>query len=134
MSFDTPIVLFDGVCNFCNGTVNFLIKQDKKNILRFAALQSGSGQKLLKQYGLSAEEFESFLFIEKGKVYKRSSAALTLARKLSWHWQWTQVFWLVPKILRDGLYSLIARNRYKWFGKKETCMIPAPEVNSRFLA
>lgn len=128
-----PVVLFDGVCNFCNGTVNFLIRQDQKKVLRFAALQSEAGQKLLQQYQLPKEDFASFILIDDGKVYSRSTAGLRLYGKLPWYWKWTQVFWIVPKLFRDDIYNLIAKNRYKWFGKKDVCMLPSPEDKNRFL-
>ncbi|MBD0284903.1 MAG: thiol-disulfide oxidoreductase DCC family protein [Flavisolibacter sp.] len=128
-----PIILFDGVCNFCNGMVLFIIKQDKQKVFRFAALQSEAGQRLLKTYQLPRNDFDSFLLIENGKVYRSSTAGLRLYNKLPWYWMWMQVFWIVPKIFRDAVYDFIARNRYKWFGKKETCMIPTPDVRSRFL-
>lgn len=128
-----PIILFDGVCNFCNSTVNFIIKQDKKNVFRFAALQSEAGQKLLDQYHLEKNNFDSFILIDKGKVYKSSTAGLKLYNRLSWYWKWTQVFWIVPRFIRNSVYNLIARNRYKWFGKKDACMLPSPDVKSRFL-
>jgi predicted DCC family thiol-disulfide oxidoreductase YuxK len=128
-----PIILFDGVCNFCNSSINFIIKQDKKNIFRFAALQSDAGQRLLKEYNIPATYFNSFILIAEGKVYKKSAASLWLSNKLSWYWKWTQIFWIVPKFIRDGVYNVIAKNRYKWFGKKESCMIPSPEVRERFL-
>lgn len=130
---NNPIILFDGVCNFCNGTVNFLLRQDKKKVFRFAALQSEAGQKLLAQYKLPTENFDTFLLLDEGKVYKRSAAALRVGNKLPWYWQWSQIFWLIPPFLRDGLYQLIAKNRYKWFGKKDSCMIPTPEMKNRFL-
>ncbi|MBD0297754.1 MAG: thiol-disulfide oxidoreductase DCC family protein [Flavisolibacter sp.] len=128
-----PIILFDGVCNFCNGMVLFIIKQDKQKVFRFAALQSEAGQRLLETYQLPRNDFDSFLLIENGKVYRSSTAGLRLYNKLPWYWMWMQVFWIVPKIFRDAVYDFIARNRYKWFGKKETCMIPTPDVRSRFL-
>lgn len=128
-----PVILFDGVCNFCNAGVNFIIKQDKKGIFRFAALQSEAGQKLLQLYHLPKEDFDSFVLVDKGKAYKRSSAGLKVYQRLSWYWQWTQLFWIVPKLVRDGVYNVIAKNRYRWFGKKEACMIPTPDVRSRFL-
>lgn len=132
-AYSPPVILFDGVCNFCNGTVNFILRQDKKGVFRFAPLQSEAGQKLLHQYHLPKENFDSFLLIEKGKVYKSSTAGLKLYNKLPWYWKWTQIFWIVPKFIRDGVYDFIARNRYKWFGKKEECMVPTPEVRNRFL-
>lgn len=128
-----PVVLFDGVCNFCNGAVNFLIRQDGEGSLRYAALQSDAGQQLLQQYGLPEANFNSFVLIKEGKVYQRSGAALKLLPYLPWYWQWANIGWLLPPSLRDGIYNLIAKNRYRWFGKKEACMVPTPEVRQRFL-
>lgn len=128
-----PIILFDGVCNFCNGMVNFIIKQDRKKLFRFAALQSEAGQRLLQQYKLPAETFDSFLLIDKGKMYKSSAAALRLYNHLPWFWKWTQLLWIVPGFMRNGVYDFIAKRRYKWFGKKEQCMIPTGDVRNRFL-
>lgn len=129
-----PIVLFDGVCNFCNSTVNFLLKQDKTAVLKFAALQSDAGQLLLHQYKLPPDNFDSFILIENGKAYKSSTAGLRLYNKLPWYWKWTQIFWIVPRPIRDAVYNLIARNRYRWFGKKDSCMIPSASIRSRFLS
>jgi predicted DCC family thiol-disulfide oxidoreductase YuxK len=128
-----PVILFDGVCNFCNAGINFIIKQDKKRRFRFAALQSAAGKQLLQHYGLPTKDFESFILIENGKVYQRSAAGLKVYGKLSWYWRWTQVGWVAPRFLRDAVYNFIARNRYKWFGKREECMIPTADVRSRFL-
>jgi predicted DCC family thiol-disulfide oxidoreductase YuxK len=129
----SPIILFDGVCNFCNGAVNFIIRQDKKKDFRFAALQSEAGQNLLAKYQLPQTTFESFVLIKNGIVYQKSSAALQVCNGLPWYWQWTQIFWLLPKLLRDAVYDLIARNRYKWFGKKESCIVPTADIRRRFL-
>ena len=128
-----PVILFDGVCNFCNSVVNFIIRQDKKKIFRFAALQSNAGRQILTANQLSQTGFDSFLLLENGKLYQRSTAALRFYNKLPWYWKWTQVFWIVPRPVRDFVYDFIARNRYKWFGKKEQCMLPSPEIRSRFL-
>jgi predicted DCC family thiol-disulfide oxidoreductase YuxK len=130
---DQPVILFDGVCNFCNGAINFIIRQDRKGVFRFAALQSPAGQQLLQQYGLPTHSFDSFILIEKGKVFMSSTAGLKLYSRLPWYWKWTQAFWIVPRSIRDAVYNLIARNRYKWFGRKEQCMVPGPELRSRFL-
>ena len=127
-----PVILFDGTCNFCNAGINFIIKQDKKKIFRFAPLQSEAGQRLLEQYGLPEQGFDSFVLIEEGKVYKKSSAGLKVYRKLSWYWSWTQAFWIAPLFIRDAVYDFIAKNRYKWFGKKETCWIPSPSLRIKF--
>ena len=128
-----PVILFDGLCNFCNAGINFIIKQDRKKLFRLAALQSEAGQKFLQQFGLPAEGFESFILIENGKIYQRSAAGLKVYKKLPWYWKWTQIGWLAPKFLRDSIYNFIARKRYKWFGKKEECMIPSSDMRSRFL-
>lgn len=129
-----PVILFDGVCNFCNAGINFIIRQDKKKVFRFAPLQSEAGQKLLKQYNLPTEGFESFVLIDAGKVYQKSAAGLRVCGQLPWYWGWTQAFWIAPKFLRDGVYNFLARNRYKWFGKKNECMVPTPQLKSRFVA
>ena len=128
-----PIILFDGVCNFCNGAINFVLKQDKKDNFRFAPLQSEVGQKLLQEYNLSTKEFDSFVLIDNGKVYKKSAASLRVMNKLPWYWKAAQILRIIPTAFRDSIYDFIAKNRYKWFGKKEQCMIPTPEKKSRFL-
>jgi len=130
---DKPIILFDGVCNFCNAMVNFIIRQDKKNIFLFAALQSDSGKKLLDQYQIYWKANDSFILIENGEAHMKGNAALKLYSRLPWYWKWTQIFWIVPKFIRDWVYSVIAKNRYRWFGKKEQCMLPSASVRERFL-
>jgi predicted DCC family thiol-disulfide oxidoreductase YuxK len=129
-----PVILFDGVCNFCDSAVNFVLKQDKKGVFRFAPLQSEAGQKLLQQFNLSTKDFDSFVLIDKGKVYKKSSASLQVMNKLPWYWKEVQIFRIIPAIFRDAIYDFIAKNRYKWFGKKDQCMVPTPEIRSRFLS
>jgi predicted DCC family thiol-disulfide oxidoreductase YuxK len=128
-----PIILFDGVCNYCNSIVNFIIRQDRHAKFVFAPLQSKPGQQLFQQHNLPSADFDSFVLIDNQKTYLRSSASLHVFKKLPWYWQWTQIFWIVPRPVRDAVYNLVARNRYKWFGKKESCMIPTPEVKARFL-
>jgi predicted DCC family thiol-disulfide oxidoreductase YuxK len=128
-----PIILFDGVCNLCNGAVNFVIKRDKSSLIRFAALQSQSGQHLLEQYHLSTGIFNSFVLIEAGIVYTRSTAALKVCKKLTSFWPLMYGFIIVPKFIRDSIYNWIAKNRFRWFGKTEQCMIPAPGIMERFL-
>ena len=130
---EQPVILFDGVCNFCNGAVNFVIKRDKKGRILFAALQSDTGKKLLNQYALTINAMESFVFIERGKPYNRSTAALRVCRYLSALWPLCYGAVIVPKFLRDGIYNWIAKNRYKWFGVRQECMIPKPEIKERFL-
>lgn len=130
---DHPVVLFDGVCNFCNGTVHFIIRQDKKNIFKFAPLQSPKGQELVQQYLLPANKTDSIILIENGVAYTKSTAALKLANRFPWYWKWTQLLWIVPAFLRNAVYDLIAQNRYKWFGKKDECMIPTGKTKEKFL-
>jgi predicted DCC family thiol-disulfide oxidoreductase YuxK len=128
-----PIILFDGVCNFCNGAVNFTIKRDKQKQIRFAALQSEAGRQLVRQYGLPADDMRSFLFIENGKVYNRSTAALKVCRYLKGLWPLCYGLIVIPAFIRNGIYDWIARNRYKWFGERHECMVPTPDVRARFL-
>jgi predicted DCC family thiol-disulfide oxidoreductase YuxK len=128
-----PIILFDGICNFCNGNVNFIIRQDNKKIFRLAALQSEAGQRLLQQYKLPMGDFDSFVLVHENKVYNKSSAALKVYSLLPWYWKWTQLIWIFPRFIRDAVYDFIARHRYKWFGKKEQCMVPTAELRGRFL-
>ena len=124
-----PIVLFDGVCNLCNGAVQFIIARDKHQQFRFASLQSGFGQQYQQQVG----EIDSILLVEKGKVYYKSTAALRIARKLDGLWPVLFVFIVIPPFVRDFIYDIIARNRYRWFGKKESCWLPTPDLKALFL-
>ena len=128
-----PIILFDGVCNFCNSAVNFVIKRDKKASILFTPLQSDSGQKLLQQYNLPPGDMQSFVFIDNGKACIRSTASLKVCRYLKGLWPLCYAFIIVPKFIRDSIYNWIAKNRYKWFGVRQQCMIPTPEVKARFL-
>ena len=127
------VILFDGVCNLCNRSVQFVIKHDPEGKFMFTSLQSESGQKLLKEYKLPANEFNSFILLENGRAYTRSTGALKVARRLKSGWKLLYGFIIVPRFIRDPVYNWIARNRYRWFGKTETCMIPSPELTNRFL-
>jgi len=129
----SPIILFDGVCNFCNGAVNFTIKRDKHKTIRFAALQSEPGRQLSKQYGLDENDLRSFLLIEHGKMYNRSTAALKVCRYLTGLWPLCYGFIIVPAFIRNAVYDFIAKRRYKWFGQRQECMIPTPDVKAKFL-
>lgn len=124
-----PIVLFDGVCNLCNGAVQFIIARDKHQDFRFASLQSTFGQQYQEQVG----EVDSILLVEEGQVYQKSTAALRIARKLNGLWPMLFVFIIIPPFLRDFIYDIIARNRYRWFGKKESCWLPTPDLKALFL-
>ncbi|RME94495.1 MAG: thiol-disulfide oxidoreductase DCC family protein [Bacteroidetes bacterium] len=127
------IVLFDGVCNLCNGFVQFIIRQDPEGLVRFASLQSEQGQALLKQHGLSTEAMNTVVLIKDGEVFIRSAAVLTLMPALSWKWQWLRLGWLLPQSWRDALYDWVAARRYKWFGQREECMLPTADTKGRFL-
>lgn len=128
-----PVILFDGICNFCNSSVHFIIKRNPKGNIHFAALQSDAGLRLLNEYKLPAREMESIVFIENNRAYTQSTAALRISRQLRGLWPLCYVFILVPKFIRDGVYNWIARNRYKWFGVRQQCMIPTPAIKERFL-
>lgn len=130
---EQAIILFDGVCNLCNRSVQTVIRLDKKKTFQFASLQSNQGQALLKQYGLSVKELSSFVLIQNNKALTRSTAALTVARQLSGPVNFLYAFIIVPAFIRDAVYNIIAKNRYKWFGKRDACMIPTPELKARFL-
>ncbi len=127
------IVFFDGVCNLCTGTVQFVLKRNTKKNILFASLQSATGQAFLAEYNLPAENFASFLFVENGKLYKQSTGALRMTRYLRGLWPILYGFVIIPPFIRNGIYNWIAKNRYRWFGKEETCWLPTPELKSRFL-
>jgi predicted DCC family thiol-disulfide oxidoreductase YuxK len=127
------IILFDGVCNLCNWSVQFVIKHDPEKKFQFASLQSDYAKKLLTDYSIDSGEMNSFILLENGKIYTRSTGALRVLKQLK---GWSVLFYcfiLVPKFIRNGIYDFIAKKRYRWFGKREECMIPSPEINSRFL-
>ncbi|MGD9627684.1 MAG: thiol-disulfide oxidoreductase DCC family protein [Pyrinomonadaceae bacterium] len=127
------IVLFDGVCNFCNASVNFVIARDKAGYFKFAPLQSEIGEELSTRHGIDKIETDSVIVIENERVYTHSSAALRIARHLDGIWSWAYVFVIVPKPIRDLLYRLFARNRYRLFGRQDACMMPTPDVRARFM-
>jgi predicted DCC family thiol-disulfide oxidoreductase YuxK len=126
------IILFDGICNFCNSSVQFIIKRDPKGYFKFASLQSETGQQLLQQYGIR-KEIDSLIVIEKQNVYIKSSAALQICRKLTGFWRFFSILRVFPLIFRDYLYDRVAKNRYNWFGKRDNCMLPTAEMKKRFL-
>jgi predicted DCC family thiol-disulfide oxidoreductase YuxK len=126
------IILFDGVCNLCSSVVQFVIKRDKKGHFQFASLQSEAGQSLLDEYEVDRKT-DSFILIENGNCYMKSSAALKVAKNLDGLWKIVTIGLVIPKPLRDFIYDIIARNRYKWFGKKDSCMLPPPSIKKRFI-
>lgn len=133
MNEHKPIILFDGICNLCNRSVQFIIKKDKKKQFLFASLQGKTGQELLQRFGLPVNDLNSFVLVEEDKVYRRSTAALRIAKKLGGGWKLLYGFMIIPGFIRNGVYNWIARNRYKWFGKRDECMIPTPELKKQFL-
>jgi len=126
------IILFDGICNFCNQSVQFVIKRDPSHIFHFASLQSDIGRNLLNEYGIN-ENVNSVVYITTGNAYVKSDAGLQIARRLNGFWKLLYIFYLVPTPIRDLVYDYIAKNRYKWFGKSDSCMIPSPKIKKRFL-
>ncbi len=128
-----PVILFDGVCNLCNQSVQFIINRDPKSKFQFAALQSSFGQEQLRKHNFNAETFTSFVLVSGDKVYDRSRAALEIARQLSGAWPLLYAFVVVPPFIRNFVYDWIARNRYRWFGRTDECMLPTPELRSRFI-
>jgi predicted DCC family thiol-disulfide oxidoreductase YuxK len=127
-----PVILFDGLCNFCDASVQFVIRRDVGRRFRFAALQSEFGQGVLKEFGLPSGELGSFILLEHGKIWTKSGGGLRVFVRFGGFWRLLGVFLLVPAFIRDWVYDLIARNRYRWFGKKEVCMIPSAEIRSLF--
>jgi len=130
---DRPVVLFDGVCNLCSGSVQFLIEHDPQATLRFAPLQSESAQALLEEVGLTDYDFDTIVLVEGEEYYTKSDAALRIARRLERPWSLLWVGRYVPRVLRDAAYDAVASSRYAVFGKKDRCMVPTPEIRDRFL-
>jgi predicted DCC family thiol-disulfide oxidoreductase YuxK len=128
------IILFDGVCNLCNGTIQFLIRHDKKNIFYFASLQSDAGQALLKKYDLDALSLKSIVLIQHDRAFIRSTAVLKIAAQLGGFLKIASILFLFPRFIRDFVYNIVAQNRYRWFGKQDVCWVPTPELKSRFLS
>ena len=128
------IILFDGVCNLCNSSVQFIIKRDKNNVFRFAALQSEIGEKLVRERGIDTSKVDSIILIQpEVAYYVKSDAALRIAKSLSGIWPVLGAFLWLPSGLRDLIYDLVARNRYRIFGKRDACMVPTPELKEKFL-
>lgn len=126
------IILFDGVCNLCNGSVRFIIKRDPLGYFKFSSLQSIAGKKLMEKHKVR-NDINSFILLENDHVFTKSSAALRVSMRLKGLWKILVVLIIIPKPIRDVIYNLVAKNRYKWFGKSDQCIIPTPEVRERFL-
>ncbi|MBG8555291.1 thiol-disulfide oxidoreductase DCC family protein [Hymenobacter guriensis] len=136
MQKSSSIILFDGVCNLCNGFVQFIIRHDAAGYFRFAALQSAEGQALLAAHGISLPALsdpDSVVLVADGQAYQHSTAVLRIARRLGGIWPVLAIGLLVPRAWRDAAYRLVARNRYRWFGRQEACLLPTPALKSRFL-
>lgn len=125
------IILYDGECSFCNRSVQFILRHDKRGCFRFAAQQGEKGRVLLGKHGL--QELEGIVLVEADRAYSHSTAVLRICRGLPWPWKLAAAALLVPRPLRDGIYNIIARNRYRWFGRAESCLLPSPEQRARFL-
>jgi len=128
------IILFDGLCNLCNSTVQFIIRHDPKVRFHFAPLQSGFAQHLLSKLQHNIPPYSSIVLIADEKVRTKSTAALKICGQLSGGWKLALIFLIIPRFIRDGVYDFVARHRYRWFGKRQECMLPAPELKKRFLA
>ena len=129
---DAPLLLFDGDCNLCHGAVQFVIRRDRRARFRFAALQSEAGRRALQRVGAPPTLPDSMVLVHRGRFWTRSGAALAVARRLPFPWPCASVFWLVPAPLRDLVYGWIARNRYRWFGRRSECWVPTPALRARF--
>ena len=127
-----PVILFDGVCNLCSASVQYVIKHDPKKNFRFASLQSSFGEKILLRFNLPLNNYNSFILYANDKIYTRSTAALFVTKELSGLIKLLYVFIIVPKFIRDAVYNIIAKNRYKWFGRKNECWIPTTELKNLF--
>ena len=127
------IVVFDANCLLCSGSVQFLLRHDKYRRLRFATIQSDIGRDLLERAGVDAIEPDSFVLVDGQRIWTETAAVLRLAHTLGWPWRLAWIAWLIPYLLRDAVYRWIARNRYRWFGRRDVCFLPAPEDADRFI-
>ncbi len=130
---DHPVLLFDGVCNLCNGVVQFLIPRDPAGRIKYAPLQSEAGRELVERTELSTDGLDSVILVEAGRAYTKSAAVIRVAELLGYPYRFARVGRLVPRAVRDAVYDFVAANRYDWFGKKDRCMVPDEDVSDRFL-
>jgi predicted DCC family thiol-disulfide oxidoreductase YuxK len=131
---DKKIILFDGVCNLCESSVQFIIKHDKKDVFRFVALQSELGKKIVQYIGIESDNLDSILLYNPGVAYHyKSNAAIEIAKDLSGIYQFATIFRILPTSMRDKIYDYVAKNRYHWYGKKESCLLPTNELKAKFL-
>jgi predicted DCC family thiol-disulfide oxidoreductase YuxK len=127
------IILFDGVCNFCNSSINFVIDHDPEKHFKFAPLQSDIGQDILRKFNKNTEDFDSIILLKDNQLYQKSEAALEIAKHLSGFWKYLSVFRILPTFFLNFFYDIIAKNRYRIFGKADSCRMPTPELRERFL-
>ncbi len=133
ISEKAQIILFDGVCNFCNSSINFIIDHDPEKHFKFAPLQSDLGQRVLRQFNKNVNDFDSVILLKNNQLYQKSEAAVEIAKQLSGTWKYLAVFGILPTFFLNFFYDIIAKNRYRIFGKTETCRMPTPELRERFL-
>jgi len=127
------LIVFDGVCNLCNGLVQFIIKRDKKKQFKFTQLQSAFAQEIVSGLGLSGTELSTVVYVNNGRYYWKSTAVLNILNDLGGCWSLWYGLMIIPSVIRDGIYDLVAKRRYRWFGRQESCMVPTPEIMDRFL-
>lgn len=132
-SISHPVVIFDGVCNLCNNTVDFLIRRDRKQLYRFTANQDTTGRALLEAQGVNPDDVSTIYLWENGRLYTRSTAVLRILRRLPFPWPLFYAGIVIPPFIRNGIYRWVARNRYRWYGRRNTCRVPTPEERARFL-
>lgn len=132
-TIDRPVLLFDGVCTLCDHSVQFVLEHEPGREIHFASLQSRVGQQLLAEHRLDADDIDSVVFVDGGRAYVRSDAALRVASRLDAPWKWLAAAGIVPRALRNWVYDTVARNRYRWFGTRDACRLPTPETRARFL-
>ena len=130
---DGPLVLYDGECGLCNRSVQTILRHDRRGAFRFAALQSELGRALLERHGLPTGAVDTVVLVDQGRAFTRSGAALRIAGRMDRPWPLARVFAVIPAPVRDVVYDWVARNRYRWFGRTDACMLPPPEVRARFL-
>lgn len=128
-----PIIIFDGMCGLCKGSVKFIIKRDRPALFRFAPLQSDTGREICRRHGIDADRLETIVLVEADRAFMRSAAAVRIARRLDGPWKAAAALWLVPRPIRDWLYDVVARNRVRWFERQTECWRPGPELADRFI-
>ena len=133
MTYSGPILFFDGVCNLCNSSVRFVIRYDRKQIMKFAPLQSDLGRSIGYELGLNTDQLQSIIYLKDGQYFQKSRAVIEVLTDMGGIWRLARLFLILPKSLADWFYDQMAMHRYQWFGKQNSCMVPSPEVQERFL-